>query len=138
LQDETSKSIFRDVQTKTINTPLIDPAYSLTSAVNLFRGGFVEEGLTEVRELYESDPRNQDALNVLATVSENFNQTQEAITYRRSMIKLDPWNAENYFALGKNYKAIGDQDNVKAMLDMILSFAPNDPIAIKAKSELAP
>jgi hypothetical protein len=54
------------------------------------------------------------------------------------MIKLDPWNAENYFALGKNYKAIGDQDNVKAMLDMILSFAPNDPIAIKAKSELAP
>jgi hypothetical protein len=55
------------------------------------------------------------------------------------MAKLDPWNAVNYLALGKDYKAQGDLVKSKEMLDKILSFSTGNigsPIAEQAKTEL--
>ena len=52
------------------------------------------------------------------------------------MAKLDPWNAVNYLALGKDYKTQGDLVKSKEMLDKILSFASNNPIAEQSKTEL--
>ena len=69
---------------------------------------------------------------------EQVNNFPEAISYRLKMAKLDQWNAVNYLELGRDYKAQGDLLNSRAMLEKILSFAPNNPIAEKAKAELAP
>jgi O-antigen ligase len=137
LQDAKTKSIFKELEIKTINTRFIDQSYALAAAMYLLDGGYLDEGLSAVKEINKSDPRNLDALNALALVSENLGKFNDAIKFRLEMAKLDPWNAKNYLALGKNYKAISDTTNKTAMLDKILSFAANDPIAEQAKTELA-
>ena len=138
LQDEATRGVFKDLQLKAINTPFNDPAYKFSSAIELIRGGFTDEGIQTLKKIYELDPRNLDALNALSAISEHTNNLSDAIMYRKKMAKLDPWNAANYLALGKDYKAQGDQVSSKIMLDKIISFAPNHPITIQAKTELAP
>jgi O-antigen ligase len=137
LNDAATKTAFKDLELKVINAKLIDPTYSLYSGMYLIRGGFVEEGLTAVKAINKNDPRNMDALNGLALVAEQLGKYDEAIGYRLALSKLDPWNAVNYLALGKNYKAKGDLANAKLMLDKINSFASKDPIAAQAKTDLA-
>jgi len=136
LEDEFIKSNYRDLQLKTINTTLIEPANKLTSALNLIQAGFTNEGILVLKKILAEDPRNLDAINGLALTSEQLNRIPDAITYREKMTKLDPWNAANYLALGKNYKAQGDFVKSKEILDKILSFASNHPIAQQAKTEL--
>jgi O-antigen ligase len=136
LQDAKTKSIFKELEIKTINTRFIDESYALAAAMYLCDGGYLDEGLAAVKKINKSDPRNLDALNALALVSENLGKFNDAIEYRLEMAKLDPWNAKNYLALGKNYKVISDTINTTAMLDKILSFAASDPIAEQAKTQL--
>ena len=103
----------------------------------LARGGYVDEGLAAVKDVYTNDPRNLDALSALILASEDLGKKDDAISYRLKMADLDQWNAKNYFALGLLYKAKGDVVNTKAMLEKIISFASSDPIAAQAKVELA-
>jgi hypothetical protein len=137
LQDPISRSYFRELQLKTINTPLNDPTYSLFAASRLIQGGYVDDGLLEAKKIYLQNPRNLDALLLLALTSEQLNDFPEAISYREKIAQLDPWNAKNYLALGKYYKQQGDLDKSKEMLEKILSFASTNQIADQAKIELA-
>jgi O-antigen ligase len=140
LQDQFMRTTYRDLQLKAINSPLIDPNYSLNCAINLVKAGFTDEGLEIARQIYLDDPRNLDALNGLALTSEQLNKIPDAIDYRTKMAELDQWNAVNYLELGRDYKVVGDLTKSKAMLDKILSFATGingSPIAEQAKIELA-
>ena len=137
LSNSAIRSIYKDLQIKVINSKLVDPNNSLYAAMHLIEAGFTEEGLVIVKKIHANDPRNLDAINGLALTSEQLNQIPEAIMYREKMAELDPWNAVNYLALGKNYKIQGDLSKSKQMLDKILSFAPNNAIAEQAKTELA-
>jgi O-antigen ligase len=140
LQNSTVQSIYKDFQIKAINSSLNDPTYKLSCAMSLVQNGFVEDGLPVVKKISNNDPRNLDALNALALISEQLKEIPDAIAYREKMAKLDPWNAVNYLALVKDYKAQGDLVKSRAMLDKILSFstgAIGSPIAEQAKSELA-
>jgi O-antigen ligase len=137
LEDQSIKSIYRDLQLKVINTRLIEPANKLTAAMYLIQGGFTDEGMLVIKKILVDDPRNLDALNGIALTSEQLNNIPDAIACRENMAKLDPWNAANYLALGRDYKAQGDLVKSKEMLDKILSFASNNPIAAQAKTELA-
>ena len=138
LQDSQIKSIYKDLNTNAINTPLIDPFYSLTAAMNLVQAGFINEGLTEVEKISRNDPRNLDALNSLAAIYEQTNIINKAIITREKITLLDPWNAANYLLLGKDYKSQDDLVKSKMILDKILSFASSDKIADQAKIDLAP
>jgi O-antigen ligase len=138
LQDQKTREFFRNLQLKAINTPLIDPQYSFNSAIDLIRGDFLEDGIREIHKIQLEDPRNLDALIALSTIYEQKGEILKAIEYRKQLASLDKWNAANYLALGKDYKSIGDIANSKIMLDTILSFASNHPIATQAKLELAP
>jgi O-antigen ligase len=137
LQDPTSRSYFRELQLKTINTPLNDPTYSLFAASRLLQSGYVDEGLAVVKKIYLQNPRNLDALLLFALTYEQLNDLPEAISYREKIVQLDPWNAKNYLALGKYYKQQGDLSKSKEMLEKILSFASANQIADQAKIELA-
>lgn len=135
LKDEASRTYFKDLQLKVINTPLNDPSYKLFAASKLIDAGF-EEGLTEAEKLYKVDPRSLDALALLSIANERLGNLSKAIEFRKAIAELDPWNAENYLALGKYYKSQGNSTESKLMLDKILSFAANHPIAEQAAKEL--
>lgn len=137
LQDPKSRGYFKELQLKVINTPLNDPTYKLIAASRLIQSGFTEEGLAEAKKLYLQNPRNLDTLMLFALTYEQLNNLPEANLYRVKIAQLDPWNAANYLALGKNYKALGNQTNSDAMLNKILSFASTHPIADQANKELA-
>jgi tetratricopeptide (TPR) repeat protein len=133
-------STYRDLQLKAINSPLIDPNYSLNCAISLIKAGFTDEGLEIARKIHKDDPRNLDAINGLALTSEQLNRIPDAIIYRLKMTELDPWNAVNYLELGKDYKLLGDFAKSKEMLDKIMSFAAGvhgGLIVEQAKIELA-
>ena len=135
LQDEASRTYFRDLQLKVINTPLNDTSYKLFAASRLIDAGF-EQGLTEVEKLYRIDPRNLDTLALLSIANERLGNLSKAIEFRKAIAELDPWNAENYLALGRYYKSQGNSTESELMLDKILSFAANHPIAEQAAKEL--
>jgi len=137
LQIEQGRDLFKESNLKTINSALIDPTYALNSAINLIKAGFIELGLATVKGIYEDDPRNLTALNQLAEVNEKMNNTSEAIKYREIIVKLDPWNAVNYFNLGKNYKIQNNQVKANAMLQKILSFDSDSDLAQQAAAELS-
>jgi tetratricopeptide (TPR) repeat protein len=137
-QDSQSRSYYKNLQFKVINTPLIDPTYKAFSAVNLFSFGFIDEGITELKKINSADPRNLDALQFLAQIYEGQNKISDAIYYREKIVQLDPWNAKNYLALGKIYKSQGDLKKTRIVLDKIISFAGTNPIADQAKIDLAP
>jgi O-antigen ligase len=140
LKDQNNLVLVKNLQLQAISTPLIDPNYSLRCSYVLIQSGYVEDGLTLLREINKSDPRNTDALIALAETHEAYSQIPEAIVYREQLALLDPWNAVNYLKLGQNYKLQGDQIKSKLMLDKILSFATGSeagPIAELAKQELA-
>ena len=135
LQDEGSRTYFKDLQLRVINTPLNDPSYKLFAASRLIDAGF-EEGLTEAEKLYKVDPRNLDTLALLSIANERLGNLSKAIEFRKAIAELDPWNAENYLALGRYYKSQGNSTESELMLDKILSFAANRPIAEQAAKEL--
>jgi O-antigen ligase len=137
LNDSATKVVFRNLQVKVIDSKLIDPTYALYSGMYLVRGGYVDEGVAAVKNILKNDPRNLDALNALALIYEQLGKYDDAISYRLNMAELDQWNATNYLALGKAYKAKGDLVNSQKMLDKILSFASADPISNQAKIDLA-
>jgi len=136
LEDQNLRLLFKDLQFTVINSPLADPSYKLNSALLLVQSGFTDEGIVGAKKILVHDPRNLDAINGLALTSEQLNKIPDAIAYREKMAKLDPWNAVNYLALGKDYKTQGDLVKSKEMLDKILSFASNNPIAEQSKTEL--
>jgi tetratricopeptide (TPR) repeat protein len=140
LQDQATQSKFKEIEMKAINSTLNDPTYSLSCAMYLIQVGFIDEGFSVVKMIYGNDPRNLDAINALAITSEKLNNIPDAMYYREKMAKLDPWNALNYLALGKAYKAQGDLVSSNEMLSKIISFSVGDiggPVAEQAKTELA-
>ena len=136
LQDSTSRNYYRDLQIKVIDAPLNDPTYRLFSAGRLITSGFIDEGLTEAKKIYFENPRNLDALRFFAATYEQLNNIPEAVQIREKIAVLDPWNAVNYLVLGNHYKTQGDLVKSKAMLDKILSFASENPVAKQAKIDL--
>jgi len=137
FQDSSTRPEYKELQIRAVSSKLIDPNYALRSGVNLFLAGFTDDGRAVIKRIHANDPRNLDAINSLAITSEQLNLIPDGIFYREKMAKLDPWNAANYLALGKDYKSQGDLVKSKMMLDKILSFASNNPIAEQAKTELA-
>jgi tetratricopeptide (TPR) repeat protein len=122
--------------TKTLSTPLLDPRHKLTSGMQLVSYGFIQEGMQELENLAKSNPRNIDALNVLAEFSVQLGKIDDAINYRIQISELDPWNAKNYLALGGLYKQKNDIQNMNLMLNKIQSFASENQIYLDAKNQL--
>jgi tetratricopeptide (TPR) repeat protein len=136
IEDPATKTLFYNSQKEVINNNFSDPSYALSSAIYLARGGFLEEGTAAIEEIYANDPRNLEALNALILISEQLGKNDEAVNYRLRMAELDPWNAKNYLGLGKIYKALGDSEKSREMLEKIMSFAPDTEEAKQANLEL--
>ena len=140
-KDQAAISAFRESQIKVVNSPLVDPTYSLRAAQNLIQYGLTQDGLSILERLHAQDPRNLDVLNFIALTYENYNQNEKSISYREKIIALNPWDAPNYLALGRDYKKVGNISKSQEMLRKILSFSigvNGNPISEQAKRELSP
>jgi two-component SAPR family response regulator len=73
----------------------------------------------------------------LAITSEKDGNLNEAIKYRKLIEPIDPWNLDNYLRLGYLYKGLGDEINMKKMLEKIRLAAPDHIIAITATQQLS-
>ncbi len=139
-QDKQSVMLFQEIQSRVIDTPLIDPNYRLRSAENLIQIGLSTEGLKIIKEIHESDPRNEMALLSLSLYYESIGDFSSAITFREKIKKLNPWNAKNLLFLGKDYKSVGNTVKSSEILKLIASFSTGvngGPILEEAQKELA-
>ena len=134
--DPTVKESFNTYASRALNSAFINNDYKNIVLSSKFEMGYRDEALRELNNIVRLDPRNLDTLLLLAVGNEQLRNFEEGIMYRKEIAKYDPWNAQNYLALGVVYKYIQDYDAMQAMLDKILSFAANDPIAVTAKNEL--
>ena len=102
----------------------------------MWQMGYRDASLKGLEQINKRYPRNLDTLTLLAIGNEQIRNFESGIAYRKKIAELDPWNAQNYLALGLVYKYTGDFSSMDIMLEKILSFAKNDPIAKTALNEL--
>jgi tetratricopeptide (TPR) repeat protein len=94
-----------------------------------------------LKKIHSYDPRNLDAITVLAAYYESISDIPEAILYREKIIQLNQWSAPTYLFLGRNYKSQGNFEKSEEMFKKLLSFATGvngEPIAEQAREELLP
>ena len=111
------------VASETYLIRLNDPTYNMASAYYMASLGFKDEGIQRLRAVIKDNPRNYDALDLLASLYEQYGLTNEAVESRIAISKLDPWNAKNYLKLGKLYKFQGNYVSMAEVKNKILSFA---------------
>jgi O-antigen ligase len=125
---------FKKLSSDTINSGLINPNYQAVIALAMGRNNFGPETVLYMKRTILSDPRNLLPYSYLAKYYEYFKNPQEAIAYRKSLAKYDPWNAPNLVQLESDYLAVGDKSSAKATEDIVLKMVPGTPEALKAKS----
>jgi tetratricopeptide (TPR) repeat protein len=116
---------------------IADSNYKIQIAYDLFNSGEQKESIRVVNELAKDNPRNLYALDAVALLSREINDPTAEIQARKSISRLDPWNAKNYLNLMILYKAAGEITNAQLMLDKILSFAPDTNEAKSAIEEFS-
>ena len=129
---EQNKPVVKDYATKVLNNSLSDPQYKLFVLLNMHDMGFKEEALAGLKVLVNLDPINLDVLNSLAILTQVNGDSMKAIDYREKITRIDPWNAENYLALVKLYKAINNNESARNNYTKILNFAPDSEQAKQA------
>ena len=127
---------FYKLAQQVMDNPFSDPQFKFETSINLYQTGFKEEAIENFSDLEKSDPRNLDFLELSAQLFESIGEFSKANEFRLKIVKFDQFDATNYLRLGLNYKSLGEIDNQKAMLEKILSFAPNTSEANTAKAEL--
>ena len=121
---------------KIFDGKLVDPSYKITSVTFLFSVGANNKAIAELEKMVISDPRNQDALVLLARYYEATLDYKKANEYRKIVSKLDPWNSDNFLKMGRNYKLLGDTSGVEDSLRKILVFDKFSAESIAAQQEL--
>ena len=100
--------------------------------------GYSDDGLRILNMVIAEEPRNQDALDLLASYYHELKKPSDAVNLRLKIIELDPYNAKNYYKLGILYKSLGDYVNMERMQKIILSFAGDTPEGAAAVKDLVP
>jgi O-antigen ligase len=129
-QVESNRAPLRDYALKTIDSPLVEPAYRLKSATNLIANNYVSEGVSQLDYLYKLDPRDPDLLNYLSSYSEYQGKIYEAIEFRKQIFNVDPWNSKNLLQLGRLYKISNNTIGMRDSLSKILKF---DSVSAESK-----
>ena len=116
---------------------LVDPFYKYRCAFFLYDMGFKSEAYEILSDLVKKDPANPDFLSGKVFIEESRNNIAGVIFSREQIVKVDPWNAENYLELMKLYLAQNDLAKAKKMQAKILEFAPGTEIAKKSLEVLS-
>lgn len=121
-----------------VKNPFTNSTQMTELASFLATSGYAPDGIEVLNTAISRDPRNQDAINLLASYYFELKQPEEALKLRLRIIELDPYNAKNYYQLGIIYKTLGDFASMEKMQKMILSFAKDTPEGVAALKDLVP
>ena len=135
-QDANSQNLILEYASKTLETPLIEPAYKIASMNYLAASGFTEKALEELNKQLKYDPRNLDILNPIAELNEKLGRVPEAIVARELIYDLDPWNSRNLLQLGREYKYLGNIEKMLEAKKRILDFDRSSKESVAAQAEL--
>ena len=89
----------------------------------LGRSGYGKDAIELLNSSISKDPRNYDAINLLANYYSELKNPEMAIKLRLQITELDPYNSKNYYQLGIIYKERGDYKNMEKMKKIILGIA---------------
>lgn len=118
--------------------PFINGTQLVELASFVATSGYSDDGLRILNMVIAKEPRNQDALDLLASYYHELKKPSDAVNLRLKIVKLDPYNAKNYYKLGILYKSVGDYINMEKMQKIILSFAEDTPEGAAAVKDLVP
>jgi O-antigen ligase len=135
-QDVANNNVILEFASKSLETPLIEPAYKIASMNYLAASGFAEKALEELNKQLTYDPKNLDVLTPIAEINERLNRIPEAIVAREAIRTLDPWNSRNLLQLGREYQFIGDFNKMQEVREAILKFDSVSKESEAARSEL--
>jgi tetratricopeptide (TPR) repeat protein len=135
-QVEANNNVILEFASKSLETPLIEPAYKIASLNYLAASGFAERALVELNKQLTYDPRNLDVLNPIAEINERLNRVSEAIVAREAIRALDPWNSRNLLQLGREYQFVGQFNKMQEVREAISKFDTVSKESEAAKSEL--
>jgi O-antigen ligase len=102
-----NKPIVSNYADRVINNPIADPYYKLLVSLYMADMGNIEASHKVVSSLHEKDPRNLDHLRWLIEYEKIKKNSDNELEYRELIVRLDPWNAINYFEMGLIYKQKG-------------------------------
>ena len=106
-----------------VKNPFINSTQMTELASFLATSGYASDGIEVLNTAISKDPRNQDAINLLASYYFELKQPEKALKLRLRIIELDPYNAKNYYQLGVIYKTLGDFASMEKMQKMIFFIA---------------
>jgi O-antigen ligase len=121
--DQANRNAYHPMIRKVADIPWMNPIYELEIGSKLAQAGFVDEGFAEIEKVIRVDPKNYAALGLSASFYEQLKQYEKAIAIREQMIRLDPWGAQNYLTLGRDYLAIGNKDKALEVGKKIVDIA---------------
>jgi hypothetical protein len=119
-----------------VNNPVINTIQMTELASLLATSGYANEGIELLKISIAKNPRNLDALNLLANYYSELKKSELAIDLRLEIAELDKYNAKNYYKLGLDYKSIGNFVDMEKMKNLVLSFASDTPEGVMAKTDL--
>jgi tetratricopeptide (TPR) repeat protein len=135
-QDPSIKAALLKSANETINTPLVEPAYVITTANYLFASGYPAEAIEILKNQIAKDNRDLDAITSLVQIYEQNRDYRSAMLGREKIRELDPWNSKNLLQLGREYQLFGEYDKMIDVLNQITSFDINSPESKLAQTEL--
>jgi O-antigen ligase len=97
----------------------------------------IASGEQQISDVIAADPRDFEALDMLASIYEQLNQQAKAIPVRQSILKLDPYNYISMLSLAGDYAGTGEKVAARNIYNQILTFASATPEGAKAKAALA-
>lgn len=103
----------------------LNAEWPILSANSLFQDDAFNQTISAAKRAVTLDPKDYRGWYFLASAQEKLSQFNDAIKSRELARKIDPYNAENLLALGRDYKATNETKKARELIAEINSFAPN-------------
>ena len=134
--NESNRLEFIKLTENTLAGRFLEPRFRVLTAFNYLDTNEVARAIPLLKQESKRDPRNLDIINFLAYYHTQNEQYQQAIIYRKEIVKLDKYNASNYLELGRLYKLLGDYPKMLEVKEEILAISPLIEEAELALAEL--
>ena len=130
------KSIYEGLVLKSLQVKPTEPKFRFMAARHFFEAGMNEQAEAQLKLAIANDPREFESRDTLAAYYEQVGKQDLALPIRKYIVTIDPFNAINLLALGRDLKATGDLSGAREIVDKIAAFAPDSEELKSAKSEL--
>jgi FimV-like protein len=121
----TNSPDFKNYGDKIFEAKLIEPSYLVNTAGYYAVMGDQTKAFEILNEVVMKNPRNQDALFILADFKRQIKDFSDAADYFEEIAKIDPWNVTNFFSLAEAYVELGDNGKAQESLFKILDITNN-------------